>query len=88
MNSLRFGFAFAFVNLMLGMHKPQQQATLTKLKIPEIFFRFRFAEIQASSLQHFPYPLLEEGGDRTSLGTNSILGVVLALSLANPRPPT
>ena len=29
--------------IMLGMHKPQQQATLAKYtKIPEIFFQFRF----------------------------------------------
>ena len=29
--------------IMLGTHKPQQQATLTKqIKILEIFFRFRF----------------------------------------------
>ena len=42
-NSPRFSFAFAFVIIMLGTHKPQQQATLTKLiKIPEIFFWFRF----------------------------------------------
>ena len=36
-------FAFVSVVIMLGTHKPQQQATLTKsIKIPEIFFRFRF----------------------------------------------
>ena len=42
-NSPRFSFAFAFVMIMLGTHRPQQQATLTKkIKISEIFFRFRF----------------------------------------------
>ena len=41
-NSLRFSFAFAFVMVMLGTHKQQQQAILTKIKLPEIFFRFRF----------------------------------------------
>ena len=42
-NFPRFSFAFAFVTIMLGKHKPQQQATLTKTnQIPEIFFRFRF----------------------------------------------
>ena len=29
-NSPRISFAFAFVMIMLGTHKPQQQATLTK----------------------------------------------------------
>ena len=39
----RFSFAFAFVIVMLGTHKPQQQATLTnKNKIPEIFSHFCF----------------------------------------------
>ena len=28
--------------IMLGTHKPQQQATLTKIEIPEYFFHFRF----------------------------------------------
>ena len=42
-NSPRFSFVFAFVMVMLGTHKPQQQATHTNInKIPEIFFRFRF----------------------------------------------
>ena len=42
-NFPRFSFIFAFVTTMLGKHKPQQQATLTKKnQIPEIFFRFRF----------------------------------------------
>ena len=29
-NSPRFSFAFAFTMIMLGTHKPQQQAALTK----------------------------------------------------------
>ena len=38
-----FRICFCNVMVMLGTHKPQQQATLTKRnKIPEIFFRFRF----------------------------------------------
>ena len=42
-NFLRFSFAFAFVTIMLGKHKPHQQATLTKKnQIPDIFFRFCF----------------------------------------------
>ena len=41
-NSPRFSFTFVFAMIMLGTHKPQQEATLTKsIKIPEIFFRFR-----------------------------------------------
>ena len=36
--SPRYSLAFAFVMIMLGMHMPQQQATLTKqIKIPESF---------------------------------------------------
>ena len=35
---------------MLGTHKPQQQATVTKqIKIPEIFFRFRFRNLTAEN---------------------------------------
>ena len=42
-NSPRFSFTFAFKIIMLGTHKPEQQATLTnKNKIPEIFFLFHF----------------------------------------------
>ena len=42
-NSPGFSFAFAFAMIMLGTDKPQQQALLTKyIKIPEIFFCFRF----------------------------------------------
>ena len=46
-NSPRFSFTFAFVMIILGMHKPQQQASLTRqMKIPEIFFCFRFRNFQ------------------------------------------
>ena len=42
-NFPRFSFAFAFVKIMLGKHKPQQQATPTKQnQIPEISFAFTF----------------------------------------------
>ena len=43
--------AFAFAVIMLGMHKPQQQATITKKKhkIPVILFRFRFVIRQSET---------------------------------------
>ena len=43
-NFPRFSFAIAFVTIMLGKHKPQQQATLTKKRyqIPKISFAFAF----------------------------------------------
>ena len=54
MNSPRFSFAFTFVMVMLGTHKPQQQATLTnKNKIPEIFFRFRNSTERKSQILRF-----------------------------------
>ena len=42
--SPRFSFAFAFVMIMLATHKPQQQATITKIdQAPEmILFAFAF----------------------------------------------
>ena len=41
-NSPRFSILFAFVVIMLGTHKPQQQATTAKIKIPKMIIRFRF----------------------------------------------
>ena len=39
----RISFAFAFATIMLGLHKPQQQATCAKIfKIPQMFIRFAF----------------------------------------------
>ena len=39
----RFSFIFAFAMIMLGTHKSQQQATITKIdQIPEVIFRFHF----------------------------------------------
>ena len=51
-NSPRFSFAFAFAMIMLGTHKPQQQAALTKTKeIREIFFAFAFVIQQREHLK-------------------------------------
>ena len=38
----RFSFVFAFVMVMLGTHKPQQQATLTNIKKQRFSFAFAF----------------------------------------------
>ena len=43
-NSTRLSFAYAFIMIMLGAHKPQQQATLTKNnQNPRLSFAFAFA---------------------------------------------
>ena len=45
-------FSLAFVMIMLGTHKPQQQATLTKqLNVPEIFFLFCFRNLPETKSQ-------------------------------------
>ena len=52
-NSPRFSFAFAFAMIMLGTHKPQQQATHTKsIKIPEILTNFRFRNLTAGKSKY------------------------------------
>ena len=42
-HSPRFSFAFAFVMIILGMHTPQQQATLRKKKLKSQRFSCAFA---------------------------------------------